>query len=116
MEQITSLREKFRKTSNDNNGCNQAIPQQFICPLTKCIMADPVMAFDRLTYEREAIEKYLLENGKSPVTGEDAYTMNVYSHRQLKQEIQEYCLSSGVEGVHTAASTSDGTNDAVDTV
>merc|ERR1711972_233016 len=121
-EQIGNLREKYKPKMNlESNGKlnDDELPKQFICPLTKSIMTDPVMAFDRNTYERDAIEKYLEEKGSSPVTGEKAYTFNVYSHRQLKKEIQDYCSSksmSSLEGVHSNSSGSSGSEVANDTV
>jgi len=118
MEQISSLRDRFKPTLSGDQSDEEEVPAHFICPLTKEIMSDPVMAFDRNTYEREAIEKYLEEQGSSPVTGEKAYTFNVYSHRQLKQEIQGYCASkksgSPIEGVYASGSSNDGSNDTVD--
>jgi len=42
----------------------------FICPLTAKLMDDPVVISDGWTYERSAIEKYLKEDFRSPVTGE----------------------------------------------
>jgi hypothetical protein len=41
---------------------------QFRCPLTRCLMLDPVMAPDGFTYERAAIEDWLSVHGTSPVT------------------------------------------------
>eukprot|EP00483_Globobulimina_turgida_P005699 UN05709 len=39
-------------TSQDNN----IIPSKFMCPITKNLMTEPVMAFDGYTYEKAAIE------------------------------------------------------------
>jgi hypothetical protein len=33
-------------------------PQMFMCPITQCIMEDPVVAADGYTYERSAIEEW----------------------------------------------------------
>jgi len=43
-----------------------SIPFYLICPLTKSIFREPVIAEDEITYEREAIIKWLKENGTSP--------------------------------------------------
>lgn len=39
----------------------------FYCPLTKVVMYDPVIAEDGITYERTAIDRYLMANDTSPV-------------------------------------------------
>ena len=41
-----------------------------ICPITNEIFYDPVLALDGITYEREAIETWFIENETSPVTRE----------------------------------------------
>eukprot|EP01083_Nonionella_stella_P111302 326425_1 len=95
MKEIATLRNRYYKNGDNdehctNDGHQKVVPSKFICPLTKRIMKNPVMAFDGNTYEHEAIEKYLKQHGKSPVTNEKAYTLNLYSHRQLQKEIQSY--------------------------
>ncbi len=42
--------------------------EQFICPITKEIMTDPVIAMDGYTYERSAIQKWLEQHSTSPMT------------------------------------------------
>lgn len=43
------------------------IPEQFLCPITKCVMVEPVVASDGNTYERDAIEKWIKAKGNSPL-------------------------------------------------
>ncbi|KAL6952532.1 hypothetical protein U1Q18_015190 [Sarracenia purpurea var. burkii] len=45
-----------------------APPNHFICPILKDIMEDPCVAADGYTYDRKAIEIWLEENDKSPMT------------------------------------------------
>jgi hypothetical protein len=46
-------------------------PQQQLCPLTHSAMADPVIACDGLTYERQAITEWMMDGHEtSPVTGQ----------------------------------------------
>ncbi|ETO02302.1 hypothetical protein RFI_35133 [Reticulomyxa filosa] len=40
--------------SADNNA-QQDIPKEFLCPLSNCIMKDPVIALDGVTYDRSSI-------------------------------------------------------------
>jgi len=51
--------------------------QAFICPLTKALFNDPVIAADNHTYEKIAIAEWLTKNDISPQTGEKL------SHRNL---------------------------------
>ena len=116
MKAIATLRTKHKcdgdgdgdGMDNDDdakeNGENREdkIPSKFICPLTKQIMRDPVIAFDGYVYEREAITQQLKEKGTSPITGAKAYVMDVFSRGELKREIEAYCnvnnIFSAVEG------------------
>ncbi|KAK7271561.1 hypothetical protein RJT34_27567 [Clitoria ternatea] len=43
-------------------------PNHFICPILRDVMEDPCVAADGYTYDRKAIEKWLQENDKSPMT------------------------------------------------
>ncbi|KAH1248229.1 U-box domain-containing protein 35 [Glycine max] len=43
-------------------------PNHFICPILQDVMDDPCVAADGYTYDRKAIEKWLEENHKSPMT------------------------------------------------
>eukprot|EP01083_Nonionella_stella_P215902 776622_1 len=67
------------------------IPKEFICPLTKQIMREPVKIFDDHSYEKQAIEKYLKEHNKSPITGEECEDEDDHwtlSNRKLKDKIK----------------------------
>ena len=43
---------------------------QLLCPLTKEVITDKVVAADGFTYERNVLVKYIRKHNKSPVTGE----------------------------------------------
>lgn len=45
------------------------IDEDLLCPIGKCLMRDPVVAFDGQTYEREAIVEWLVGHDTSPLTG-----------------------------------------------
>ncbi len=36
------------------------IPEEYMCPITQELMLDPVFTYDGQTYEREAIENWLI--------------------------------------------------------
>lgn len=43
-------------------------PDEFVCPVLHSVMADPVVAEDGYSYDREAIEEALRLRGRSPIT------------------------------------------------
>ena len=76
---------------------NVEIPKEYICPITKRIMMDPVLAFDGHSYEREAIEDYLKINNKSPITGEEAQYLIVFPNHKLKADIQKFIKENNID-------------------
>jgi ankyrin repeat protein len=46
------------------------IPESFKCPMTQSLFIEPVVAEDGYTYEKQVIEKWIAENGTSPLTTE----------------------------------------------
>ncbi|CAJ2638536.1 unnamed protein product [Trifolium pratense] len=62
-------------------------PNHFICPILQDVMDDPCVAADGYTYDRNAIEKWLLKNDKSPMTN------MVLPHKHL---IPNYTLLSAI--------------------
>ena len=57
------------KGSSKNKNAKTEIPRQFICPITHELMKDPVFTCDGITYERNAVEKWLKNHNTSPLTG-----------------------------------------------
>ena len=53
-------------------------------------MEDPVVARDGHTYEREAIEAYIQEHGKSPISGEPLDLDSLIENRAVWQQIESY--------------------------
>ena len=95
------------------------VPEEFICPISKQIMKDPVIVFDGLylhdptclsmvfcliriafakgnTYEREAIVAYMKEHNKSPITGVAAGGMvnMVFPNNGVKDKIEAFLSSN----------------------
>ena len=52
-----------------SGGGGGGVPNELLCPITLCIMSDPVLAMDGHTYERAAIERWLRARRTSPRTG-----------------------------------------------
>ena len=44
-------------------------PAEFVCPITMLPMLEPVVTADGQTYERHAIQGWLLTHNTSPATG-----------------------------------------------
>lgn len=60
------------------------------CPITKDVMEDPVVLADGHTYERVAIEKWLQDNKKSPMTGQMLRSKDGRPNHVVKSLIQEW--------------------------
>ena len=65
-------------------------PSEFICPLSREPMSDPVTAEDGHTYERAAITAWLRYNHMSPVSKTPLRNMNLFANRALRDLIKDY--------------------------
>ncbi|ETO35887.1 WD repeat, SAM and U-box domain-containing protein 1 [Reticulomyxa filosa] len=53
---FSRIRDEFSITDNVNQiAYMKDVPKEYLCPLSKAIMKDPVIARDRVTYDRESI-------------------------------------------------------------
>ncbi|KAK3105791.1 hypothetical protein FSP39_005813 [Pinctada imbricata] len=70
---------------------DQGIPDEYLCPITREIMKDPVIAEDGYTYERSAIQAWM-GKGKnlSPMTNSPLTSQKLTPNRSLKMLIQRY--------------------------
>lgn len=59
-----------------------------LCPITREVMRDPKLAADSNSYERAAIEAWLLSNEASPLTGERMPHKDVIPNHSLRSVIQ----------------------------
>jgi hypothetical protein len=66
--QHTNHENKIRTASKEASRLGEAIPQEFICPITLAVMIDPVLAADGNTYERDAIAEWIERVQRSPLT------------------------------------------------
>jgi len=69
------------------------IPEEYICPVTQDIMADPVIAQDGHTYERKNITEWVEKHGTSPITREQISKDIIIPNRVLKAQIEQYLSS-----------------------
>ncbi|CAF1156528.1 unnamed protein product [Adineta steineri] len=61
---------------------------EFICPITLEIFRDPVKAGDGHIYEREAIQRWILEHGTSPITRQTLQINDLVRDEQLRKMCQ----------------------------
>lgn len=71
-----------------------------VCPITRAVMRDPVLAADGWSYERRALEKYMARSDlrglpKSPVTGDRFSTRQVTPNLVLRQLISQHLPELG---------------------
>ena len=71
------------------------IPEEFLCPISLEIMADPVVAADGFSYEREAIEEWLEKHTTSPKTNQELAHHHLTPNTTLLVMIQDRTASIG---------------------
>lgn len=87
-EEKQSEIKRFVQVKRRRPGIRELIVS-FLCPLSKMVMEDPVIAMDGYTYERRAIEAYIRANSVSPVTGLPMQRLLV-PNRNLKAQMVKY--------------------------
>ncbi|XP_070831718.1 WD repeat, SAM and U-box domain-containing protein 1-like [Chaetodon trifascialis] len=66
-------------------------PDEFLCPITRELMKDPVIAADGYSYERESIESWIRgKNKTSPMTNLPLQTTLLTPNRSLKTAITRW--------------------------
>lgn len=92
---IKTAQNKPTVSRSVSNLSDNGIPDEYLCPITREVMKDPVMAEDGYTYERSAIQGWI-DKGKdtSPMTSIPLKTKQLIPNRSLKMLIQNY-LDSG---------------------
>ncbi|XP_017157916.1 WD repeat, SAM and U-box domain-containing protein 1-like isoform X2 [Poecilia reticulata] len=66
-------------------------PDEFLCPITRELMKDPVIAADGYSYERESIESWIRgKNKTSPMTNLPLQTTLLTPNRSLKMAITRW--------------------------
>ncbi len=68
---------------------DEAIPDEFLCPITRQIMWEPVMADDGYTYERDVIEAHFQRTLTSPMLPEEPLaSQRLVLNRNVRAAIQ----------------------------
>ena len=65
------------------------VPTHLVCPITKELFKDPVLASDGYTYERDAITTHLKSSDKSPMT-RNKLTVTLTTNRSILDAIDAY--------------------------
>uniref|UniRef100_A0A1A8RP86 WD repeat, SAM and U-box domain-containing protein 1 n=1 Tax=Nothobranchius rachovii TaxID=451742 RepID=A0A1A8RP86_9TELE len=77
----------------DDSVCS-GIPDEFLCPITRELMREPVIAADGYSYEREAIESWInTKNRSSPMTNLPLLTTLLTPNHTLKMAISRWKTS-----------------------
>lgn len=73
---------------------NEEIPKEYICPLTKKIMIDPVTTCEGETYEREFIQKRFDEDNLiSPTSNKQLDSVEITPNHALRRLIQSWIMN-----------------------
>lgn len=68
-------------------------PLEFLCPITRELMTDPVIAADGFSYERAAISRWFRSHATSPQTNAHLRSRVLVENRSLKALIEARCHS-----------------------
>ncbi|XP_021572003.1 WD repeat, SAM and U-box domain-containing protein 1 isoform X2 [Carlito syrichta] len=84
LRKIEELRTKVKSLSS-------GIPDEFVCPITRELMKDPVIASDGYSYEKEAMENWISKNRRtSPMTNLILPSVILTPNRTLKMAIDRW--------------------------
>ncbi|ERM93829.1 hypothetical protein AMTRI_Chr04g181670 [Amborella trichopoda] len=76
------------------------IPSNFKCPISLELMRDPVIMPTGITYDRQSIERWLDEGGKTcPVTNQPVHEPELIPNHALRRMIQSWCVANSSNGV-----------------
>jgi hypothetical protein len=76
--------------SSLDNDLGNGAPNNLLCPISRCLMADPVTAADGHTYERSSIETWFKRNSTSPMTNEYMTSEQLIPNFNLKSTISQW--------------------------
>eukprot|EP00873_Tetraselmis_striata_P035800 jgi/Tetstr1/456064/TSEL_042834.t1 len=90
VEQLAEFKDARAPAQSDAPGPTALDMEEWlICPITQDIMADPVLAEDGYTYEREAIAAHFRRRAVSPMTNLPIGTA-VFPNRIVKSMVEEW--------------------------
>ncbi|KAM9235999.1 WD repeat, SAM and U-box domain-containing protein 1 isoform 4-T4 [Leptosomus discolor] len=82
LQKIEELRMKMTRVT---------VPDEFLCPITRELMKDPVIAADGYSYEKEAMENWISNKRRSsPMTNLPLHSLLLTPNRTLKMAISRW--------------------------
>lgn len=82
---------KTKKKKSKKSPKFVTIPKQYVCPITKKLINDPVVAADGYSYEKAAINLWFETNhNNSPIDNSRLKNLDLNPNQNLKQTIQEF--------------------------
>jgi hypothetical protein len=85
---IRDIRENLETTEEYSPFDN--VPDEFLCPITRSVMIDPVVTMDGHTYDREAIARWLHDSDRSPMTNRPLSSKQLIPNLTLKKVIDDF--------------------------
>jgi hypothetical protein len=82
--------DEQRRNFEELAGTRLELPSEFKCAITLEKMKNPVVAADGISYERAAIEQWLLKNNSSPSHGVALKHKHLSDNINLRKRIEEY--------------------------
>jgi len=74
----------------EENLSGNAIPKEFICPISKMILFEPVKAKDGIVYEKELIVQCIKDGKNSPVSNQRLYSADLEDDITTQVMVEEY--------------------------
>ena len=71
----------------------ESVPEALTCPITHAVMANPVVAPSGVTYEKFAIERWILERGAEPTTGRPLRASELYPNLAIRTTIEAFAAN-----------------------
>jgi hypothetical protein len=76
----------------------QDIPEEFLCPITQELMANPLMSRTGFTFERSAIMEWIFEhNNTCPMTRQPLRACDLVHDRNLQARICAWCSANDMK-------------------
>uniref|UniRef100_F6VAM8 WD repeat, SAM and U-box domain-containing protein 1 n=1 Tax=Ciona intestinalis TaxID=7719 RepID=F6VAM8_CIOIN len=84
----------IKALQGENISFSETAPDEYLCPISREIMTDPVLAADGFTYERASIEKWFAKGSKlSPMTNKALVNRNLFPNQTVKSLIAQFIES-----------------------
>jgi len=83
--EVGSIKQRAREIGTE---IRDSTDEALICPITRGVFEDPVVAADGFTYERSAIEQWLRANSRSPQTNQPLPHRNLVPNITLRAQIE----------------------------